>query len=90
MNGVEIIKKEREKQITKYGYDAKHDLGYQDKQLLRAALAYLLDAINGNEDSMDQWPWDIMYFKPDSYEECLAKVGAFVAAELDRIQEEVI
>ena len=88
--GLEQISEERVKQITKYGYTSYHDNGYKNKELLYAALAYLKLAI-GEEDTlteswaMEDWPWDIKYFKDEGYVENLKKVGAFIAAELDRL-----
>ena len=91
MSGVELIKKEREKQITKYGYDAKHDLGYKDNQLVYAALSYLACSIDGKDGQyFTNWPFDVKYFKNEGKMDCLKKAGAFIAAELDRMQEEAL
>ena len=84
--GIIQIVEERGKQITKHGYTPEHDLGYKNKELLLAAMAYLRTAIYGAEDGVGNWPWDTQYFKDDGYVACLRKVGVFAAAEIDRYQ----
>ena len=83
--GVEKIGEEREKQIKKHGYTAKHDLNYKSNELLLGALTYLLAAINNGFVSSETWPFDITYYHYEGYESSLKKAGAFIAAELDRI-----
>ena len=88
--GIEQIAEERNKQIYKHGYTIKQDSGYTNKELLYAALAYLKTAIGSEETleeswPMEDWPWDISTFHDDGYVENLKKVGAFIAAELDRL-----
>jgi len=88
--GIELIQEERNKQIAKYGYTPGHDAGYKNKELLMGALSYLKRAI-GDENcmiastSIEDWPFDIKHFNDEGYVENLKKVGAFVAAELDRL-----
>lgn len=88
--GIEQIGDERLKQIKKYGYTLYHDAGYNNKHLLMAALAYLKTAIGAEEiltesRPMEDWPWDVKYFKDEGYVENLKKAGALIAAELDRL-----
>ena len=88
--GLEQISDERVKQISKHGYTAYHDSGYKNKELLYAALAYLKTAIGAEETleeswPMEDWPFGIEYFHDDGYVENLKKAGAFIAAELDRL-----
>lgn len=86
MNGVEHIQKEREKQITKHGYTPEHDSGYKSNQLLFGALAYLNAAIYGRGVGEEDWPFDMKYFKGGTnFVEDLSKAGAFIAAEIDRL-----
>lgn len=82
--GIELIAEEREKQIFKHGYTPQHDCGYHNNELLEAALTYLKAAM-GCESTSD-WPFDLKYFHNDGDVENLKKVGAFIAAELDRLQ----
>lgn len=88
--GLEQISEERIKQISKYGYTLYHDSGYKNKELLYGALAYLKTAIGSEETlieswPMEDWPFDIKYFHDEGYVENLKKAGAFIAAELDRL-----
>lgn len=82
--GIELITEERVKQISKYGYTACHDAGY-DKELLFGAVSYLYTALNWKESAKEAWPFDEKYYKDEGYIESLKKAGAFIAAELDRI-----
>jgi len=83
--GIEQIAEERNKQINKHGYTIKQDSGYTNKELLKAAQAYLNTCLFDSFVGRNNWPWDISTFHDDGYVENLKKVGAFIAAELDRI-----
>ncbi len=83
--GIEQITEERVKQITKYGYTGYHDVGYKNKELLFGALAYLNTAIYGSGPGKEDWPFPEEYYKDEGYVESLKKAGAFIAAELDRL-----
>ena len=86
-SGIELIFEERIKQIRKHGYTPEHDSGYKHNELLFAALAYLNTAIYGKNVGSEDWPFPKEFFKPDTdIVENLSKVGAFIAAEIDRIQ----
>ena len=84
MKGIELIEKERNKQIEKYGYTPEHDSAYKNKELMFGALAYLTAALYGSFVGVEEWPWDVEYFHSTSPNEDLAKAGAFIAAELER------
>jgi hypothetical protein len=65
MSGVELIAKERERQITKEGFDAAHDDLHSDGELALAAVCYASpDPIFTRTDYVnrvsygDPWPWD--------------------------------
>ena len=84
-SGIELIRDEREKQLIKYGYTSRHDAMYTNKELLYGALAYLSEAIHkgtGNEN----WPFNLEFWHPEDYVNNLKKAGAFIAAELDRLE----
>ena len=83
--GLEQITEERVKQIGKYGYTSFHDAGYKNKELLFGALAYLNAAIYGEAVGKEDWPFEQIYWHYEGYVECLKKAGAFIAAELDRL-----
>ena len=84
--GIDLIREEREKQITKYGYTPGHDAGYHNKELLFAALSYLNTAIYGKSVGTEDWPFEMKYYHDEGYQESLKKAAAFIAAELDRLQ----
>lgn len=84
--GLELITEERVKQIGKYGYTGYHDVGYQNKELLWGALTYLKKAMwEKNFNEKETWPFEMKYFNDEGYVESLKKAGAFIAAELDRL-----
>ena len=86
--GLEQITEERVKQIAKYGYTAFHDSGYQNQELLFGALTYLMCAISGKDTGLQYWPFEQQYFHYEGCIESLKKAGAFIAAELDRLNVE--
>jgi hypothetical protein len=94
--GIEIIAAERARQMRVEGYDAKHDDEHELGGLAQAAACYALmgwlrrtniaDHERGNPPVM--WPWDSVYWKPTPKDRVreLAKAGALIAAEIDRLQ----
>ena len=57
--GIELIAEEREKQITKLGYDAMHDESHSVEQLVNAAKAYLMpDYVTDTKDRYDYNDYD--------------------------------
>ena len=88
-SGCQQIAEERTKQINKYGYTPEHDSAYKSSQLLFGALAYLNAAIYGKSVGEEDWPFDMKYFKGGTdFAGDLATAGAFIAAELDRLNYE--
>ena len=79
MNGAALIAAERQRQINAEGYDPSHDDAHNDDSLAIAAVAYALSA-------PDWWPWGTESFKPGDRLRELAKAGALIAAEIDRLQ----
>jgi hypothetical protein len=83
MNGIELIAIERQEQIEKHGFDVENDMFYDDKELIEAA-QFALDPDYGT------WPCEwALHFKTKienkSYKDRLIVAGAFIAAELDRL-----
>lgn len=83
--GIELIAEERQEQIEKHGFDVKQDEFYAGKELIKAALF----AINPDQF---EWPfyWSEQFRfkiidKPNEIER-LKIAGAFIAAEIDRLQ----
>lgn len=84
MTGIEKISQERDKQIAK-GYTPGHDAAYTGKELVYSALAYINAALYGESVGDKDWPFEKEYYKYEGYVESLKKAGAFIAAELDRL-----
>lgn len=83
--GIEQIKEERVKQISKYNRNGFHDSAYVNGELVKAALAYLSICVSDKFGGNLVWPWDTDSFKDEGYVENLKKAGALIAAELDRL-----
>lgn len=90
MNAIELIKAERERQVTVENYSHSHDDQHVDDELLRAAICYGMYEVNDsayNQASLDEWPWELQWFKPNNNPDGirnLVKAGALLAAEIDR------
>ena len=97
VDGSYLIAQERFRQCTLHNMTAEGDDCYHGRELLRGAAAYLQAA--APDDLMfvggDVWPWDGKYDKREpqpgvdrlAHElRCLAKAGALIAAEIDRLQ----
>lgn len=89
--GIEIIAEERQRQIDVKGWSIEHDVAANnDEQLARAAALYTLpdDRRAYEFDVINLWPWDRRWYKPspDNRIKELAKAGALIAAEIDRLQ----
>lgn len=92
--GVELIAEERKRQIEIEGWTAEHDAKYVCGELTDAAVCY---AIRGywrtRYDSFLKivWPWDPKWWKPSQDDRIreLAKAGALIAAEIDRLQNSI-
>ncbi len=89
--GIEIIANERIRQMNKEGVDLNHDQAHMDGHLARAAACYALPAgwrIHPVQTAPPwAWPWEHIFWKPtpDNRIRELAKAGALIAAEIDRI-----
>ena len=94
--GAAAIARERARQITEIGYDALHDAQYTSGDLAWAAGCYLQEAASHAETGRggcplhgrapEAWPWDPRNWKPsDDQRRNLAKAGALIAAEIERL-----
>ena len=66
------------------------NLHYEDcknKELLFGALSYLNAAIYGESVGNEDWSFSQTNWQYEGYVESLKKAGAFIAAELDRLQK---
>lgn len=95
MTGIEIIAAERQRQIDVEGWTPEHDDTHVKGELALAAYAYALPECErpGVWDmhgtfTPSGWPWEPSLFKPtpDDRVRELAKAGALIAAEIDRLE----
>lgn len=95
MNGVELIWKERQRQVGQEGWTQEHDDEHDGGELTSAGVAYALVALEqvsgiehwGESRHVQFWPWDMPFWKPsDDPIRNLVKAGALIAAEIDRLQ----
>lgn len=97
--GIGLIAKERQRQIDVEGWTPEHDAGHTDESLSYVAACYAIPhngrnifAGNGGLSNVQRvlWPdtWDKKYWKPtpDDRIKELAKAGALIAAEIDRLK----
>jgi hypothetical protein len=83
-DGAALIAAERRRQVTEEGWTPEHDAQHRNGELIRAAAVYATDAA---DLIIGWWPrgWE---FKADSRVRMLAKAGALIAAEIDRLLAE--
>lgn len=99
--GIELITQERQEQIEKHGWSKEHDAKHDQGELANAACSYAmtsemqdyLDENWGDDMHLSFWPFELSYYKKDNSGEVekikdLAKAGALIAAEIDRLQAE--
>jgi len=98
--GIELISKERERQINKEGWTKEHDAEHCFGELANAAACYAMTDFYKNRDMVSiwcedgttrrvpvMWPWDGQWWKPTQNDRIkeLVKAGALIAAEIDRL-----
>ena len=86
-NGVDLIRKERQRQIVKEGWNAQHDDLHTEGELAKAAACYALN-LGGryaSEAIGKHWPWEWKWWKPKDRLSDLVRAGALVAGEIDRL-----
>jgi len=98
--GVEMIAKERLRQISKEGWTPEHDLDeHGADELAEAAACYALPSNKRDQKILSSplwyelWPWDCSEFNPapDNKEgrlKDLRRAGALIAAEIDKLLAE--
>jgi hypothetical protein len=88
MTGAQMIAAERERQVTGEGWTPEHDDGHDRAELAVAAGVYAMP-YNGSWKE-ETWPWRESFKHSDPTWEGrvreLAKAGALIAAEIDRLQ----
>ncbi len=86
--GIEIIADERLRQIESEGWTFKHDDKHTNGELARAAACYAIPSILRPFVKLGKlWAWSLSWWKPtpDDRIKELAKAGALIASEIDRI-----
>lgn len=96
MTGVELIAKERQRQIDEEGWTAeKHDVHTRGELALAGACYAMWDpeGVEWTREDAHQyaiwlWPWDEEWWKPKDRIRNLVRAGALIAAEIDRLQRQ--
>lgn len=87
--GINIIAEERARHITEEGYTAELDDEWENEELAQAAATYVYPERMAYPGREEVWPenWDLESFKPTPNDRIreLAKAGALIAAEIDRL-----
>ena len=91
MTGIELIAKERKEQLEKHGISVKNDAQFNSMMQFNGLCALPIATIGLIDDSFQHVPmhWDkkrLDKMRKKQYKERLIIAGAFIAAELDRIQ----
>ena len=91
MTGIELIAKERKEQLEKHGISVKNDAQFNSMMQFNGLGPLPIAAIGLIDDSFQHVPmhWDkkrLDKMRKKQYKERLIIAGAFIAAELDRIQ----
>lgn len=95
-NFLELVAKERTRQIVEKGYTAEHDDEHVDGEIADAAACYansngsiyrFSHANSKHFPLINVWPWDFQYFKKEEHDrkQQLIISAAFINAEYDRI-----
>ena len=87
-SGSQLIAAERQRQIDEEGWTKEHDAQHTHGSLAGAAISYILfNYPTIHHLTKNFWPWEWVLFKPDPQDTVrnLAKAGALIAAEIDRI-----
>lgn len=85
---IELLAKERQRQITEKGFTPEKDDTYYEQELQTAAGAFLRanDYYQG-DGAIELWPWEENTFKPSEDPiRNLVKAGALIVAEIERLQ----
>ncbi len=90
--GIQLIAAERRRQVSKEHWTPEHDDAHAADELAKAAACYAMpdrNRVNPRVVTFARlWPWSLPWWKPtpDKRVRELAKAGALIAAEIDRIQ----
>ena len=91
MGGAALILSERLRVLHHEQYSKEHDKLHNDQELLDAALAYIFIVLGNDSGADSLWPFEDDGFKPvDDPIRNLVIAGQFIAAEIDRLQDEKV
>ncbi len=76
---------ERQRQQSVEGWTPEHDNAYQNSELADAAACYAIHAHNQGFSTPAHWPWSPDWWKQSGARCDLAKAGALILAEIERI-----
>lgn len=85
--GLDFIAEERQRQIEVEGWSIEHDAVHTNGELASAASAYAHQIYFMDSKVPMQWPFEKEWWKPTPEDKIkqLAKAGALIAAEIDRL-----
>lgn len=83
MTGQQRIAAERQRQIQREGYTAKHDDEHSVQELLAAAASYVT-CVDCHSSVPVTWPWESSAWKPKNRLRNLERAGALYLAAADR------
>jgi hypothetical protein len=91
MNGIELIAKERQEQLEKHDISVKNDAQFNSLMQFNGITPIPIAVIGLLDDSFQHVPahWDkkrLDKMRNKPYKERLIIAGAFLAAEIDRVQ----
>lgn len=86
-DGLHIIAAERNRQLSEEHRSLDEDLLHVHCELARAASCYAMPTGYRDGNPPSQWPWHPFWWKPSPENRIrdLAKAGALIAAEIDRL-----
>ena len=76
---------ERQRQKDVEGWTPKLDDDYQQDELQRAAMCYLMRPVREAALPHALWPWNATWWKPTTERRNLVKAGALILAEIERL-----
>jgi hypothetical protein len=82
--GIALITAERQRQVSVEGWTPEHDDEHENGELASAAMAYAWGA--PMYAGVRLWPWEANWWKPGDRIREIAKAGALLAAEIDRLK----
>lgn len=85
--GAMAILRERERQETEKGYTADHDDMHIRGELATVAAIMALTDVHRYDGFKAFWPgtWDVRHYKLEDRRSDLVRAGAYIAAEIDRL-----